>query len=252
MQEKPNRHLRREDRDVIHRMSQRGCSQTEISEAIGFGQPTISKELRRNVGKRGYRPKQADEMASKRKRSKNPRHRVIVGETRDEVLKRLNQQHSPEQIHGALKKEGKPAPSHESIYKFVVEDKRQGGSLHKNLRINGKRRYRRRCKANRTKIPNRVPLEERPEEVDRKERFGDWEVDLVEGAKGSGYILSLYERKSMYAVLKKLETKTSAETSEAIIHALSSCPTHTLTYDNGSEFSQHEEVSRRLEVEGYG
>ena len=77
----------------------------------------------------------------------------------------------------------------------------RGGGLHKNLRINGKRRYRRRVKAGRTQIPNRIDIEDRPEVVEKRARYGDWEADLIEGTKGSGYILNLYERKSRFGQL---------------------------------------------------
>lgn len=248
MQDKTIRHLRREDREVIYRMNQAGYSQDAIAQAIGFGQPTVSKELRRNAGQRGYRPKQADEKAARRKTTKRKRSKVIVGETRSEVERRLSRQHSPEQISGAM---GQGGPSHECIYQFILADKQAGGELHRNLRINGKRRYRRRWKAQRTKIPNRRPIAERPKVVDQRKRFGDWEADLIEGTKGSGYLLSLYERKSLLGKLVKLESKTSLETSEAIIATLRDYRVETITYDNGLEFALHEEVSRRLDAAGY-
>lgn len=231
-------------------MNQQGYSQENIAKAIGFSQPTISKELRRNSGQKGYRPKQADEKASKRKTDKKARSKAIGGKVACEVEHRLNQQHSPEQISGALKRYGE-GPSHETIYRYILADKRAGGDLHQNLRINGKRRYRRRSKNQRTKIPNRTPISERPEVVNRRERFGDWEADLIEGTKGTGYILSLYERKSRLGKLVKLSTKQSCETSQAIIGALSSYQVKTLTYDNGLEFSLHEKISAALQAAGY-
>jgi len=251
MHNKTIRHLRREDREVIYRMRQAGHTQEDIARALGVVQPTISKELRRNAGKRGYRPKQADEKAQQRQSAKASRPKVIVGETRAEVKSRLKLKHSPEQISGALKNEGCRGPSHESIYGFIAEDRKAGGELYTHLRINGKRRYRRRSKSGRTKIPNRIPISERPEIVDARGRFGDWEADLIEGTKGSGYILSLYERKSMFGRLVKLETKGNLETSQALIEALGDYRVHTITYDNGLEFSLHEEVSRRLQAAGY-
>jgi IS30 family transposase len=229
-------------------MNQAGYHQAAIAQAIGFAQPTVSKELRRNAGRRGYRPKQAQQKATERKVAKRKRSKVIVGEIKAEVERRLGLQHSPEQICGAL---GLRSPSHESIYRFIDADKRVGGSLHRNLRINGKRRYRRRSKAQRTKIPNRTPISERPALVDQRNRFGDWEADLIEGTKGSGFILSLYERRSMLGKLVKLETKTSAETSEAIIATLRDYRVETITYDNGLEFAQHEKVSQKLGALGY-
>ena len=118
---------------------------------------------------------------------------MIVGDLKEEVTRRLKLKHSPEQISLRLKAEGTYV-SHESIYRFIVEDKRRGGELYKNLRINGKRRYRRRVKAGRTKIPDRVDIEQRPEIVEKRLRYGDWEADLIEGSKGTGFILSLVHR----------------------------------------------------------
>ena len=146
---KQNRHLREEDRGVIYRMNKAGKSQPEIAQAIGLSQSTVSKELKRNKGKRGYRFKQAQQKASQRKGDKNSRERVIQGEIKELVEKRLKRKHSPEQISGRLKIHGIEV-SHETIYKYVIEEKATGGTLYKELRINGKRRYRCRAKAGRT------------------------------------------------------------------------------------------------------
>ena len=120
-------------------------SQQEIADAIGTTQSTISNELSRNSGLRGYRPKQAQEKSTKRKKDKRSRPKVIVGEIEKEVVERLHIKHSPKQISGKLRKIG-ILVSAETIYKFIFEDKRKGGELYKHLRINGKRRYRRRAK----------------------------------------------------------------------------------------------------------
>lgn len=87
--------------------------------------------------------------------------------------------------------------------------------------------------------------------VERRDRFGDWEADLIEGTKGSGYLLSLYERKSRLGKLVKLSTKQSRETCEAIIAALRDYRVETITYDNGLEFALHEQVSSELHTAGY-
>ena len=87
------------------------------------------------------------------------------------------------------------------------KDKKAGGDLHLNLRINGRRRYRRRNKAIRNKIPGRIDISQRPAVVDLKTRYGDWEADLIEGARSTGYILSLYERKCHFGILVKIQSK---------------------------------------------
>jgi transposase, IS30 family len=244
------RHLRTEDRKIIHRMLKDKKSQTEIARTLGFSQSCISKEISRNSGKRGYRPKQAQAKADERKRSKKPRSSVITEELAEQIIVRLESKHSPEQISGALALAGEKL-STTTIYRHILEDKRAGGELHLHLRINGRRRYRHRNKANRVKIPNRRDISERPTVVDRRTRYGDWEADLIEGARGSGYILSLYERKSRFAKLVKLRGKSSRETSRAVIKALAHHRVLTITYDNGLEFARHEEISTALEAAGY-
>jgi len=244
------RHLRTEDRKIIHRMLKDKKSQTEIAGTLGFSQGSISKEIRRNSGKRGYRPKQAQAKADERKSSKKARSSVITEDLADRIIIRLEAKHSPEQISGSLALDGERV-STSTIYRHVLEDKRWGGSLHLNLRINGRRRYRHRNKASRVKIPNRRDISERPAVVDRRARHGDREADLIEGARGSGYILSLYERKSRYGKLIKLRSKSSRETSLGIIRALKGYRVLTITYDNGLEFARHEETSAALEAAGY-
>lgn len=246
-----HRHLRAEDRGVIYRMNKAGKTQTEIAYAIGFSQSTVSKELKRNRGKRGYRHKQADTLAQKRKEERRSRPRLLMGKLREEVEDRLGKKHSPQQISGSLSKVGIRI-SHQTIYTFIMEDKKAGGSLHKHLRINGKRRYRRRLKAGRVgKIPNRVDIDDRPMVVETRGRYGDWEADLIEGQKGSGFLISLYERKSHLGKLLYIEDKGAETTAQGIMKILGCYKVETITYDNGLEFSKHVEVSEALECEGY-
>jgi IS30 family transposase len=232
-------------------MKQAGKAQSEIAEAVGFTQSTISKELARNRGERGYREKQAQSKADERQRARRRRGRVVIGALRECVEERLHRKHSPQQISGSLRREGIRV-SHETLYRHILGDREAGGELYKNLRINGQRRYRRRCKAGRVgKIPNRIGIEKRPCAVDARRRYGDWEADLIEGKKGSGFLLSLYERKSRLGKLHRLESKGSCLTAEAIIAVLTGYRVRTLTYDNGLEFAGHERVSEARCARGY-
>lgn len=248
---KPQYHrLRAADRGVIYRMNKAGKSQCDIADVLGVSQGTISKELKRNTGKRGYRAKQSQQLSQARQRGKATRAHVIVGDLEVEVRRRLRLKHSPEQISLVLKRVDQLV-SHETVYSYVAKDRKAGGDLYRELRINGKRRYRRRTGTRRSKIPNRKGLDERPEVVDERKRFGDWEVDLIAGSQGSGFILSLYERKSRTGLITKLEHKTSEATAWAIIKRLKAYRVKTLTYDNGLEFAGHELVSRELGAAGY-
>lgn len=251
MEKNTYRRLREEDRHIIYRMRKAGNTQQQIADILGYSQSTISKELSRNRGQRGYRPKQAHEISSLRQANKAPRSCVISGALETEVIERLKRKHSPDQISGGLRREGLKAPSRTSIYNFIGLDRRSGGTLYQNLRINGKRRYRHRNKASRNKLPGRVGIEDRPDSVACRERYGDWEADLIAGCRGGGYLLSLYERKSRLGKLVRLDSKDAESTSEAIIATLKGLCVHTLTYDNGLEFAGHQKVSQALGASGY-
>jgi len=250
MSEKYHR-LCAEHRKVIYNMNKADFSQAEIGRAIGFSQSTVSKELSRNKGQKGYRPKQANDLAKMRQKQKKTRAKVITGEVKEQVEARLLVKHSPDQISKKLALAGMSV-SHESIYQHVLVDRKNGGTLWKELRINGTRRYRRRNKVGRgEKIKDRVDIEQRPPEVADRSRYGDWEADLIQGTAGSGFLLSLYERKSRVGKLYKLKAKESSDVAIAIIMILKKFEVKTITYDNGLEFSKHGFINDLLGSESY-
>ena len=251
MQNSSYRRLREEDRYIIYRMRKDRISQQKIAKALGCSQSAISKELNRNRGQRGYRPKQAHKISEARQTQKRRRRAVIVSDVRIEVVDRLKRKHSPEQISGGLRRAGLVAPSRTCIYNFIQADRRDGGNLYLNLRINGKRRYRHRNKASRHKLPARVGIEERPAVVASRKRYGDWEADLIAGCRNGGHLLSLYERKSQTGKLFRLKSKDAESTADAIIETLQGMRIHTITYDNGLEFAGHQLVSKSLGACGY-
>ena len=245
------RRLCAENRKVIANMKQAGKTQDEIAQAIGFSQGTVSKELSRNHGERGYRSSQAERFAAERKSRKMTRPKVMIGIIKDEVEARLRIKHSPDQISKSLALRDLNV-SHETFYRHIAADRKAGGDLSLNLRINGRRRYRRRSKIGRgEKIPNRVDIEKRPAVVSRRTRYGDWEADLIQGGSGSGFLLSIYERKSRIGRLHLLPDKSSSETMKGIVTVLHGLKVSSITYDNGLEFARHELVNKLLECESY-
>ena len=239
------------DRKVIYNMNKAGFGQAEIGRSIGFSQSTVSKELSRNRGQRGYRHKQADGLARARAQEKKARPKVVTGVIQEHVEARLQMKHSPDQISKKLALIGLKV-SHESIYQHVLLDRKNGGELWRQLRINGTRRYRRRSKVGRAeKIKGRVDIDQRPSEVDARSRYGDWEADLIQGAAGSGFLLSIYERKSRLGQLYKLDNKESSQVAVALIMLLKDFDVKTVTYDNGLEFAQHDFVNDVVGSESY-
>lgn len=243
--------LAREQRYQINVLKRAGHNQTDIAALIGCHKSTISRELRRNRGQKGYRHYQADEMAYDRQchayRSR------IAWETWQQVERLLRQDWSPDQITGHLKREKQPSVSHEWIYLYVYADKRRGGTLHRHLRSQKKQRKRYNGYIRRGQIPNRTSIDRRPQIVARKSRFGDWEVDTIVGARHKGGILSAVERKSKLTRLRKLATKSAAEMKDNTIELLAplTAKVHTITVDNGKEFCEHELIAAGLQARIY-
>ncbi len=243
--------LAREQRYQIYALMRAGHNQSQIAIVVGCHKSTISRELRRNRGLKGYRPFQADELAYGRQCDAY-RARIAWG-TWQQVERLLRQEWSPEQIAGRLKLEKQPTVSHECIYLYVYAEKRRGGTLHRHLRSQKKQRKRYGGYIRRGQIPNRTSIDKRPKIVARKGRFGDWEADTIVGARHKGGILSLVERKSKLTRLRKLATKAAAEMKDNTIELLAplAAKVHTITVDNGKEFCEHELIAAGLQARIY-
>ena len=240
--------LTQEQRYQIYALLKMDHNGTEIAEVIGSHKSTISRELRRNCGLRGYRPKQAHCKALSRH---NHRPARIVRETWKMIETKLCLEWSPEQISGWLLRNQAVRVSHEWIYQYILADKLTGGDLYRHLRCQKKRRKRYGSYDRRGILPNRVSIEERPDIVEQRQRIGDWEVDTIVGKGHHQAIVTLIERKSRFALLRKVERRTADQVRNALIDLLQpvSDRLHTLTADNGKEFAEHEKVTQELKVD---
>ena len=247
---KSYRQLAYEQRYQISFMLKMGFSQSDIAKEVGVHRSTISRELRRNRGKRGYRPKQAHRYALSRLNKSKQR---IQPETWDLIEQLIRKDWSPEQISGWLKSRTEIKISHEWIYQYIYKDKHNNGGLHKHLRCQKKRRKRYGSYDRRGKLPNRVSIDQRPAEVDTRQRLGDWEVDTIIGQGHKQAIVTLVDRKSRLVLLRKVEKRTAGAVKDAIIHLLEPWiwKVHTITADNGKEFALHEEIAKKLEADFY-
>lgn len=248
------KHLTYEARCQIYALKSNGLFQKEIAMQLNVDAGTISRELKRNSGARGYRFKQAQEKSESRRRESSSKPKRMTESMIEAIDSKLEIKWSPEQISGVLKASGTPI-SHESIYRHVWANKRSGGELYKHLRRKGKKyNYKGSSKAGRGCIPNRVDITERPPIVEKKQRFGDWEADTIIGAQHKGAIVSLVDRKSKFTFLFGLPNKCAALVTAAIISCLKELPQkmkRTITYDNGKEFSSHEKIAKALGVKCY-
>ena len=248
-------HLTEKQRYLIEVMKKQGYKQKDIALAIDKDKSVVSRELRRNADQRNqeYRHELAQRKCAARHAAKPKKIRFTQEMSRSvEVL--LRKEYSSEQVRGVLLKEGHPCVSVERIYQPIWADKKQGGSLFSHLRSRGKR-YRKRgsLKDKRGQLENRQSIEQRPQIVNTRERIGDWEVDLVIGKHHQGALVTVNERKTGYALVRKVASKKAQQLSDAIVEMLAPYKelVKTITSDNGKEFAQHQRIAQELEASYY-
>ncbi len=244
--------LTQEERYHISVLCKERYSKTETARKINRDISTISRELNRNKGRRGYRPKQAHERALKRRHISRKAIK-FTDKVRQIVDKKISEQYSPDQISGKLKILGIHI-SHERIYQYLLDDKRNGGQLYKNLRQSHRKRKKRYgSREKRGQIPNRVSIDKRPKIVDTKRRIGDWEADTIIGRNHKGAMVTLVERKSKYTLIRKINRKTSLLLNSTVSELTKGIKERfiTMTVDNGSEFAGHEKIASKLGVDVY-
>jgi len=242
-----------EQRYEIYGLLHTNLSKFEIAERVGVHKSTLYRELKRNRGLRGYRPRQAAQKTESR-RQEACKHIRLTARVKERVEHHLKQDWSPEQISGTLAEEGKIHISHETIYQHVWADKRAGGALFKHLRWSRRKRRKRYGKHDqRGQIRNRVSIDERPQVVEQKTRVGDWEVDTIIGKRHKGALVTAVERKTKFTCIKHVVDKKADTVTQALIDLLSPYKEWvlTITVDNGKEFASHQKVAQILAASVY-
>lgn len=229
-----------------------GYSQTKIAETIGVNKSTICRELKRNSKKRSYNASFAITINKERK-SEAYKHTVLNTSMKRYIEDKMsNHQWSPEQIKGRCDLQGIAMVSVERIYQYIYTNQSQGGSLYKHLRT--ARRWRKKRlnrKHQRGQIPNRIMIDQRPDIVDAKARFGDWEADTIVGKNHKSAILTLTERKSQFELMAKTDGTKATSIKTKMINMLASYKSlvKTITSDNGKEFTEHQNIAKKLDAD---
>mgnify|MGYP001563310268 CR=1 FL=1 len=258
--EKRYNHLSLEERDKITVMKSEGKAISEIARVIGRNKGTISRELGRNSSSdyKLYLSHRAHGRAEQRKREACKRTRLKNSQILAYVHSKLKEGWSPEQISGRIETEHPGLSiSYEAIYQYIYDSKtadRKGlidclRRAHRKRKQKGIGR-----KTQKTKIPNRIPIEARPALVENRQQFGHWEGDSLVSRKSTVSLSSLVERKSRLLILTKLQRKSAAETCKAVVNRLnnfSDKARRTLTMDNGSENAGHQEITAAIGIKCY-
>lgn len=247
--------LSREERYTITAFLVSRRSKADIARELGRSASTISRELHRNRTNHDlrYRAELAQSYSTARRRRERRGSRFSP-EQMQQVTVLLKEKWSPEQISAYQKKNGSFTISHETIYKYILNDKKHGGTLFKNLRIMPKlRRKRYNSRDSRGILPGKRHISTRPPEVETRKELGHWEGDTVMGRDLHHCILTLVERKSGFAIIRKMSSRTAASVTEAALPAIRENVANfkTLTLDNGTEFHDYRTLEDHSELKCY-
>lgn len=257
---RPYKHLSQEEREIIANLLSGGSSLGDIAKAVGRNKGTISRELKRNCPpeRRRYVPCRAHARACERKTNANTHERLKNALVRQYVKDGLAKGWSPEQISGRIRIDHPgQAINHEAIYQYIYHPQNPNRlemiqllrRAHRKRRNKGIGR-----KVRKTTIPNRIPIDARPESVENRRHPGHWEGDSLISRKSKAALNTLVERKSRLVLITKLPRKSADDTNRAIIDRLKKLPAksrQTLTLDNGTENAKHEALSATLGIKCY-
>lgn len=249
------RHMTKEERRLMGRWHKEKVSNKEIAKRLGRDPSTIGREFTRNSGKRGYRADQAQKKAEER--SKRSGHRKFTDEIIQDIHVGLLVGFTPEIISCRARYEGRPHVCKESIYQYIYQDASVGGELWRSL-PRAKRKRKRRCPRDenhgRGRILNQRKIADRPKEVETRTTLGHWEGDLINGAHGTGNLVTIVERRSRFTLVGKTETKQASEVLHEMRTLISGIPKSlrcSLTLDNGKEFAYHETLEKKTGIAVY-
>jgi IS30 family transposase len=244
-------HLRLEEREVISEMLAQGASYRRIARALGRDRTTISREVHRNRCVGRYWASYAQHAAMRRRcQAREKSAKMNHPEIASYVQQKLRKWWSPEQISGRMRRDfpgiSRLRISHQTIYDWIKQDghRRPWQCYLRRFRL-GRRRRRNQQQVSRS-------LKQRPDVINRRERYGDWEGDTIVGPRHVGPVLvTLVERRSGYLELAWAADAKSATVARSVASRLAKHPAqlrHSATFDNGSEFAQVSTLEQSLQI----
>jgi IS30 family transposase len=237
------------ERYTLAALRQQGLGPVAVAQALRRHRSTIWREVQRNRGRsdRCYRPQLADWYARGR-RSLSRRNQRFTAADWVRVRALLEEDWSPEQVAGWLRRHCLLQISHETIYRYIWADKQRGGRLYLHLRGSRKQRRKRyRSHDSRGRLAGKRPITERPAGAQRRSRVGHWEADTILGAGQAGpCALSMVERKTGYVLIGKLQQRNSAAVNRRLTQLIrrQRRAVRTITVDNGTEFHEYAAIER--------
>jgi IS30 family transposase len=243
------RHLTYQERQFLYRLKKKGMSNAQIAELMGRHRSTIYRELNRNASPRGYGPRRAQRLADRRRLASRRPHQMDDPDVHQYVQERLKNYWSPDQIAGRARRDFPHAPSRwlsdQTIYHWI---RRRRPRWQKLLRRGG------RPPEKRGKLTDCVRIGGRPEVINRRRRYGDWEGDTLVGKGRRSALVSWVERKSGYLRIGRVDSMKSDVTARVLKQRMKDLPPalrRSMTFDNGKEFAEHHQLTRRPGLQVY-
>lgn len=239
------RQLTSGERYAIAALKRQGCTKAEIANELGRHPSTIGRELRRNERSGGAYVAFVAEQMCRARRSRSRRNRRFRPEDWALVVSRLQEEWSPEQIAGRLRSAGALRISHETIYRYIWEDRRRGGQLYLHLRGARKKRRKRYGRYDsRGRLAGKRPISERPPGAENRSRVGHLEGDTMLGSSDKHCVLTLVDRRTGYLLLGKLQARTTEATNRRATALIRRTQrrVRTVTVDNGTEFHGYKTI----------
>lgn len=254
----PHKHFTTEKRNELAALLRAKVKKKNIAKQLNRSRTTIWRECKRGAGANGrYYVRKSKRLAKEKRIKANTRFRKIENNKflRKYIVKKLKRYWSPEQIAGRWNKKHKRKHiSKDAIYKYVYNKRKD---LVKYLRCQkGKyrRRYGTRIREKQREELKKKRIDKRPKAVEKRERLGDWEGDTIIGKDKKPAILTHVERKSGLVLADKLDRATAETTKEKTIKRfkrISKKKKYTITYDNGSAFSEHKTTEKQTGITIY-
>jgi IS30 family transposase len=243
------------ERYTITTLLQHRESHANIARVLKRSPSTISRELGRNRSSHDheYRAECAHEFATARRRRARRGSHFSIDQMK-QIIFLLKEKWSPEQIVDEILKRGVFTISHETIYQFILKDKKHGGLLYKHLRIMSKsHRKRYNTHDSRGILLGKRHISSRPKYVEKRKVLGHWEGDSVIGSDRHHCILTFVERKSGLVIIKKMKARTVEEVTRSASAIIKKQPEmfKTITFDNGTEFHYYKVLERRFPIKCY-
>jgi transposase, IS30 family len=227
-----------------------GLSVDVIARRVGVHRSTVYREIKRGGSSRGYDAQTAQRGAQERARRSAANHPTKPAALWREVRLCVRQEYSPDEICGRLACLNLPSVSVPAIYAHIWRDRAQRGTLHEHLRY----AHRRTVWYGRARVlrGDKVSIRKRPRAVQARGELGHWEGDTMMGRLGNmKKLLVLTERKSRLVRIHRPDNACSGPIAQGTIHALKRLPVHSITFDNGNEFSDYKIIEAGLNCQTY-